>query len=94
MDNYVQVVSPTTTLVILTCSLNITIPSTAVVIWIHNNTILFGANKVLTNGNTTTLLIENFQPSDTGTYRCEFNDFAGSGWTLSRNIEVYINGMG
>ena len=53
------------------CSLNIDIPSSVRVTWIHNsNTII--TNGVLTAGNTTTLVIENPQPSDTGTYECAF----------------------
>ena len=37
-DNDVQIVSPTATMTSITCSLNITIPSTVIVIWSHKAT--------------------------------------------------------
>ena len=92
-DNYVQMVSPTATMATLTCSLNITIPLRAVVFWIHNNTIAIHFNQTSTDGSTTTLTIENPQSSDDGVYQCVFNDAAGSGWVLRRNIILLITGM-
>ena len=88
IDNDVQIVSPTAAMASLTCSLNVTIPSTVTVSLIHNNTI-----SLSPNGNITTLLIENIQPSDTGVYQCVFNDSIGSGWVLRRNIRLIIIGM-
>ena len=79
----------------LTCSLNVTIPSNAIVSWIHNNAIPIPGNNVTQTGNTTTLLIENLQLSDAGVYQCSF-DFAfddGSRWLLRRNIRLIITGV-
>ena len=87
-DNDVLIVSPTATMASVTCSLNVTIPSTVTVSLIHNNTI-----SLSPNGNITTLLIENIQPSDAGVYQCVFNDSIGSGWVLRRNIRLIIIGM-
>ena len=56
----------------LTCSLNVTIPSSMAVTWLHNGNIT-PPNEVLTAGNTTTLLIRNLQPSDADLYQCVFN---------------------
>ena len=67
----------------LTCSLNVTIPSTVMITWTHNNTII-PINQTSTTGNTTTLTIEKLQPSDDGVYQCVFNDAAG--YTLRRRI--------
>ena len=92
-DNDVQIVCPAATVATLTCSLNVTISSKAVVFWEHNNTIFVNFNQVSTAGNTTTLTIETPQSSDAGVYQCVFNDVAGSGWTLSRNIILLITGM-
>ena len=72
----------------VTCSLNITIPSSAVVIWTCNNAELL-SSKTEQTGSTTTVLIENFQPSDTGFYRCIFDDTFDSGWVLTRNIILH-----
>ena len=64
----------------LTCSLNITIPSTVIVTWSHNITnLITDPSQVTTTGSTTTLLIESLQPSDAGDYQCVFNDAVGSG---------------
>ena len=91
-DNDVQIVSPIATMTTLICSLNVTIPSTASVFWIHNNTFGVPDNQVSTAGSTTTLTIENLQSSDVGVYRCVFNDVFGSGWVLRRNIMLLITG--
>ena len=71
----------------LTCSLNVTIPSSMTVTWLHNGTIVMTTppNEVLTAGSTTTLLIRNPQSSDAGDYQCVFNDSV-NGWMLKRNI--------
>ena len=90
-DNDVQIVSPTVTMATLTCSLNITIPSGAVVSWRHNtNSIPF--SQVSTAGSTTTLTIENLQSSDSGVYQCVFTYFPDGGWVLRRNIRLVITG--
>ena len=91
-DNDVQIVSPTATIATLTCSLNITIPSTVIVSWTHNDTLFIDSSQITQTGNTTTLLIENLQPSDAVDYQCVFNDAVGSGWTLRRNIRLFITG--
>ena len=75
----------------ITCSLNITIPSTVIVTWSHNTSLIL--SQVTQTGNTTTLLIDNLQPSDTGVYQCVFNDVLGSGWIIRRNIRLFITGM-
>ena len=77
----------------LTCSLNVTIPSSAVVSWTHNYTVGIPDNQISTTGSATTLTIEDLQSSDAGVYECVFNDTAGSGWALRRNIMLFITGM-
>ena len=72
----------------LTCSLNVTIPSSMTVTWLHNGTIIMTPpNEVLTAGSNTTLVVRNPQSSDAGVYQCVFNDSV-NGWMLSRNISV------
>ena len=88
-DDFVQVVSTNTTVSVM-CLLNITIPITMTIEWAHNDTIITGDAHT---GNTTTLLIQSFQPSNVGDYQCIFNDVLGSGWTIRRNIILNINGM-
>ena len=65
------------------CSLNIDIPSSVTVIWLHSDNIVMTTfpNEITQIGNTTTLVIENPQPSDTGVYQCVFNDTVDQ-WTL------------
>ena len=92
IDNDVQIVSPTATMATLTCSLNIAIPSTVIVVR-ANNINFIDFRQITTTGNTTTLLIENLQPSDAGDYQCVFNDAVGSGWTLRRNIRLITTGL-
>ena len=77
------------------CSLNITIPSTVIVTWSHNTSLITDLSQITTAGSTTTLLIENLQPSDAGDYQCVFNvnDAAGSGWVLRRKIRLFITGI-
>ena len=93
-NNDVWIVSPTATMATLTCSLNITIPlSTMIVFWVHNTIFIGMSSQITTAGNTTTLLIQNLQPSDAGDYQCGFNDVIGSGFTVRRNIRLVIAGM-
>ena len=91
IDDNVQIVSTTMTMVTVTCSLNITIPSNMRIAWAHNNSIM-SVDGVSRSDNTTTLLIRSFQPSDIGDYQCIFID-VDSGWTLRRDIRLFINGM-
>ena len=86
INDYIQIVSTTMTTASVTCSLNITIPLTMIVLWTHNNTNV--GDGVSQTGKNTTLLISNFQPS--GDYQCVFID---GGWTIRRNIRLFINGM-
>ena len=85
-DNDVQIVSPTVTMATVTCSLNVTIPSSVIVIWSHN-TNLISPSQVSITGHSTTLLILNPQSSDTGVYQCAFNN-VNNGWVLRRNIRL------
>ena len=93
IDNDVQIVSPTATMTSITCSLNITIPSTVNVTWSHNTSFITDLSQLTTAGSTTTLVIRNPQPSDAGVYQCVFNDAVGSGWVLQRNIILFITGI-
>ena len=92
-DNDVQIVSPTATMATLTCSLNVTISSSVVVFWIHNNTIVVPHNQSSTAGSTTTLTIGNLRSSDAGVYQCAFSFPFGGEWILRRNIILLITGM-
>ena len=91
-DNDVKIVSPTAAMASMTCSLNITIPSTVVVTWSHNTNLIIDLSQVTQTDSTTTLLIEHLQPSDAGVYQCVFNDAVGSEWILRRNIRLFITG--
>ena len=91
-DNYVQRVSSTAVMVNLMCSLNISISDSMLITWTNNKgSLLFST----VTGNTTTVVIENLQPSDSDVYQCVFEDvgFGGSGWVLRRNIVLIITGM-
>ena len=90
-DNDVQIVSPNA-MASMTCSLNINIPSTVIVLWIHNERFV-DLSQITQTGGTTTITMQNFQPSDAGDYECVFNDAVGSGWTLRRNLRLVIAGM-
>ena len=81
IDNDVQIV--TATMATLTCSLNVTIPSSMIITWTHNNTII-PVNQTSTTGSDAILTIESLQLSDDGVYQCVFNDTAG--YTLRRRI--------
>ena len=63
----------------ITCSLNITIPSTVIVRWLHNGSVVMTtpSNQVTQIDSNTTLQIDNLQPSDVGVYQCVFNDTTG-----------------
>ena len=68
------------------CSLNIDIPSSVNVTWLHNGRdVVTTPNETITVYNTTTLTITNPQSSDAGYYQCVFNDTVGM-WTLKRNL--------
>ena len=91
-NNDVQIVSPNATMTSITCSLNVTIPSTVIVTWSHNTSLITDRSQITTAGSTTTLLIGDLQSSDAGVYQCVFNDTAGSGRALRRNIRLIIIG--
>ena len=74
----------------ITCSLNITIPSTVIVTWSNSTNLITNLSQITTAGSTTTLLIGDLQPSDAGVYQCVFNDALGSGWALRRYIRLFI----
>ena len=86
-DNDVQIVSPAT-MAIISCSLNITIPSSMLILWRHNGSFVSvtSPNNTTQTGDTATLLIGNLQPSDAGVYQCVFNNPIPNGWILKRNI--------
>ena len=67
------------------CSLNINISSNVIVTWMRNERVVMTShpNEVITNGNTTSFIIGNLQPSDE--YQCVFTDSV-NGWRLSRNF--------
>ena len=66
------------------CSLNIDIPSSVTVTWLHYSFLAMTTppNGVSTAGNSTTLVIGNPQPSDAGVYQCIF---------LVLNLQRFIN---
>ena len=83
-DSQVIMYNDSMSSVLLMCSLNVTIPSSMTVTWLHNGTIIMTPpNEVLTAGSTTTLIIRNPQSSDTGVYECVFNDSV-NGWMLRK----------
>ena len=69
-------------------SLNVTIPSSVTVSWIHNSTITIPSSEVTQDVNTTTLQIESPQSSDAGVYQCVFNDTTG--YVLRRSTILLI----
>ena len=91
-DNDVQIVSPTATMANVTCSLNVAIPSTVTVTWLHNGSVVIVTppDTITQTDNSATLQIGNLQPSDAGVYQCVFNDTAG--YVLRRNIDLLIVG--
>ena len=64
-----------------------------IVTWSHNTNLITDRSQIRKAGSTTTLLIDNLQPSDAGVYQCVFNDVIDSGWALRRNIILFITGM-
>ena len=94
-DNDVQIVSPTATMTSITCSLNITIPLSTIIIWSHNGGIATTASNknAIQTSHSTTLQIENPRSSDAGVYQCVFNGFANDGWILRRSIRLFITSM-
>ena len=87
MSSHTVTFNKSTNSIELMCSLNIDIPSSVTVIWLHNGSIVMTTptNTISTIDNTTTLIIGNPQPSDAGVYQCVFNDTVDQ-WTLRRNI--------
>ena len=79
----------------ITCSLNITIPLSTIIIWSHNGGIATTASNknAIRTSHSTTLLIENPRSSDAGVYQCTFNGVANNGWVLKRNIRLLITGI-
>ena len=69
----------------LMCSLNIDIPSSVTVTWLHNGNLVMSTspNEVSTAGNTTTLVMGNPEPSDAGVYSCLLSEL-----NLQRFIEL------
>ena len=61
-----------------------------IVFWIHNNTNDIPLDDVTTTDDTTTLVISDLQPSDSGVYQCMFINT--NGWRLRRNIRLFIIG--
>ena len=86
-NSHIVTFDESTSSVQLMCSLNIDIPSSVTVIWLHNNNTVMttSSNNIMKTGNTTTLTIENPQSSNAGVYQCVFNDTVNQ-WTLRRNI--------
>ena len=72
-------------MIILKCSLNVTIPN-VYVSWSHNGSSI--GQIEWQSSKTTNHTIRNFQPSDVGDYSCVFSDVLGSGWELRRNFKV------
>ena len=62
----VQIVSSIAAMVNLMCSLNVTIPSTVRIVWLHNGGIVYGHCKT---GDTTTLPIQNPRLGDVYQWR-------------------------
>jgi len=90
VNNDVQKVSSTATMANVMCSLNVTIPSSVTVTWLHNGSLVSttSPNSIAQTGNTVTLLIGNLQSSDAGVYQCVFNDAAG--FILRRDVNLLI----
>ena len=73
-DFYTVTFDESASSVSLMCLLNIDIPSSVTVRWLDgNNPFNLGPSDAITQaGTTTTLIIGNPQPSDTGLYQCSF----------------------
>ena len=75
----------------VTCTLNITRPPDMRALWTRNRNVFSSPTaNITTAGKATTLVIENFQPSDAGVYQCLFDDSWSSGWVQTRNIRLVI----
>ena len=72
----------------LTCSLNVTIPSSVTVSWVHNSTVTISSREVTQDDRTTTLQIDSPESSDAGVYQCVFSDTAG--YVLRRSTTLLI----
>ena len=72
----------------LTCSLNVIIPSSVTVSWVQNSTIIIPSSEVTQDNHTTTLQIDSPESSDAGVDQCVFNDTAG--YVLRRNTILII----
>ena len=59
--------------------------------WYHNGNIVRTSNAP--TGSTTTLVIENPKPSGAGVYQCVFKNLVNNGWTLKRNVRLFITSM-
>ena len=82
-DNYEQIISPTATMASITCALNITISANFIITWEHNGNYI---GTTQPNGQATTYVITDLQPSDVGVYECIFID--DNVWRLSRTITL------
>ena len=71
VDLFIVTFNESSNSVQLTCSLNIDILSSVTVRWFLNS-LFTPPHEAITTDNTTTLLIENPQPSDAGDYTCFF----------------------
>lgn len=80
-DDYIQIVSPSTTMTTVMCSINVTITND-IIPYISNNEGFLVHNR---SGNTISATIRDLQPSDLGPYKCGFID-AINGWTVTRTI--------
>ena len=89
-NDLVQIASPDAAMVMLMCSLNISIPAGMTITWLHNDTvILTNTNKDDQSTNTAWLIRGGpIPPSYTGHYQCMFNDNIGH--ILTRNITLLI----
>ena len=89
-DNNVQIVSLDATMLRFKCSLNINIPPSMVITWLHNGSVILTRTRTQdtpVSNSTMLLLLGKPQPSDAGVYQCVFND-ATTGYILGRNITV------
>ena len=62
-----------------------------IITWHHNES--FVRIVDVRTDKSTTLVIEDPEPSDAGHYQCVFKDLANNGWTLRRNIRLFITSM-
>ena len=76
VDNHRVTVDKSSSPVELMCSLNVYIPSTVAVLWLHIGSIAMTTtpNEVIQSGSTVRFLLEDLQLSDAGVYQCVFTD--------------------